>query len=90
MKQREKKWLKVLVILLLVAVIADVMTRLLLLPEEKTPSRCLAIPTKFILEYPECSQRLIEVANLTNVRVVPPGTLEERRYNQSKFYNMSR
>ena len=88
MKQRKKKWLKVLLILLLIAVMADVTTRLLLLAEEKEPSRCLAIPTRFILEYPECAQRLVEAANLTNIRIVPPGTLEARRHNQPKLYKI--
>ena len=81
MKQRKERWLKVLLVLLLIAIMADVTIRLLL-AEEKTPSRCLAIPTRFILEYPECAQRLVEAANVTNVRIVATDTFESRRLRE--------
>ena len=82
MKEKKNKWLKVLLVLLLIAVMVDVTARLLLLAKEKAPSRCLAIPTRFILEYPECAQRLVEAANVTNVRIVSSGTLESRRFRE--------
>ena len=82
MKQSKKRWLKVLLVLLLIAVMADVTVRLLLMAEEKVPSRCLAIPTRFILEYPECAQRLVEAANVTNVRIVATDTFESRRLRE--------
>ena len=79
MKQRKRKWLKVLLVLLLIAVLADITVRLMLLKEEKTPPPCLAIPTQYVLEYPECANKLLLAANITNVRIVPAGTLESRR-----------
>ena len=85
MKQMEKKWLKVLLVLLLIAAMADVMIRLLLLAEEKKPSRCLAIPTRFILEYPECADKLLQAMNVTNVHIVPAGTLISRRLRKLNF-----
>jgi hypothetical protein len=30
---------------------------------------CAALPTRFVLESPECAQKLLEAMNVTNVRV---------------------
>ena len=84
MKQKKNKWLKVLLVLLLIAVMADVTARLLLLAEEKAPSRCLAIPTHYVLEYPECVDKLLQAANITNVQIVPTGSLESWRFRESE------
>ena len=84
MKQKKDKWLKVLLVFLLIAVMADITARLLLLAEEKVPSRCLAIPTQYVLEYPECVDKLLQAANITNVHIVPSGTLESRRFRESE------
>jgi hypothetical protein len=97
MKQSKKRWLKVLLVLLLIAVMADVTVRLLLMAEEKVPSRCLAIPTRFILKHPECAQRLVEASNVTNVRILSKGSLSDLIDNRSrgwlkearKRYNMT-
>ena len=32
---------------------------------------CASIPTRFVLEQPECAQKLLEAMNVTNVRVLP-------------------
>ena len=82
MKQKKNRWLKFLLVLLLIAIMADVTTRLFLPAKEKVASRCLAIPTRFILEYPECAQRLVEAANVTNVRIVATDTFESRRLRE--------
>jgi len=42
----------------------------------KASKPCLAIPTRFILEYPECAEKLVRAANVSNVRIVPPGALD--------------
>ena len=42
----------------------------------------MAIPAKFILEYPECAQRLVEAANVTNVRIVAIDAFESRRLRE--------
>jgi len=42
------------------------------------------------MEDPDCANKLLKAANLTNIRIVPPGTLETQRYNQSRLYKMSR
>ena len=85
MKQREKKWLKVLLVLLLIVVVADVTARLLLLAEEKAPSRCLAIPTRYVLKYPECADKLLQAMNITNVHIVPAETLISRKLRKLNF-----
>ena len=82
MKQKKGRWLKVLIVLLLIAVVADVTARILLLAEEKAASRCLAIPTHYVLEYPECADKLLQAANITNVHIVSSGTLESQRLRE--------
>ncbi len=39
---------------------------------------CAAIPTRYILEEPECADKLLQAMNVTNVRVVARGELETR------------
>ena len=85
MKKRKRRWLKVLLVLLLIVVMSDLTVRLMLLKVEKTSSQCLMIPTRFVQDYPECAQRLIEVANVTNVRIVANGTLNSESTNQTIF-----
>ena len=89
MKKKKSKWAIILLIAVLIAVLADVAVRLSVPDKSKQPSKCLAIPIKYAMEYPDCTNKLIEAANLTNIHVVPPGTLEARRYNQSKLYKIS-
>jgi len=36
---------------------------------------CGAIPTRFMMEEPECAERLLRSMNVTNVHVVSPTTL---------------
>ncbi|MCK4342529.1 MAG: hypothetical protein KAY37_12490 [Phycisphaerae bacterium] len=35
---------------------------------------CAALPTRFVLESPECAQKLLDAMNVSNVRVVPRTT----------------
>ena len=35
---------------------------------------CAAIPTRLVLDHPECAQRLLEAMNVTNVRIEPRGS----------------
>jgi len=90
LKKNNSKWAVILLVVVLIAVVVDIAIRLSVPAKPKQPSRCLAIPIKFAMENPSCANKLIEAANLTNVRIVPLGTLEEQRYNQSKLYKMSR
>ncbi len=68
----------VIVVVLLVSLVTNLLLAVVLLqhlsarqPEgqvEPVP-RCTAIPTKLILEDPECADKLLRTMNVTNVRV---------------------
>ena len=83
----KKRVIIVLLVMVLVVIVADIAIRLL--PPAKQQSRCLAVPTKFIMEYPDCADKLIQAANLTNIRIVPPETLELRQFKPSYFYSQN-
>ena len=90
MKEKNIKWITVLLMLVLVAIVADIAIRLNWSYQSKDTSRHLVIPVEFMYKYPDCANKLIEAVNLTNVHMVPPGTLETRRYNQSRLHEMLR
>ena len=83
MNEKRIRWVIILLIVILIAVMADIAVRFLPLAKPKQQSRCLAVPTRFIMEYPDCANKLVQAANLTNIHIVSPGTLLARRYNQS-------
>ena len=89
MKKKKAKWVVILLVLVLITIMADIAIRLSMLSEPEK-SRCLEIPIKFVMENPDCADKLFKAANLTNVHIVPPGTLEAQRYNQSKLYKTPR
>ena len=80
MKKNKAKWA---VILLVLVLMVNIVVRLSVPTNPKQPSQCLAIPMKFAMEYPDCANKLIQTANLTNIHIVPPGTLEARKRNLS-------
>jgi len=64
MKSKPVIWLIVLIVLLLVLVGVDIAVRL------RTNDRpCLAIPTRLILEEPECAEKLVRAANVSGVKI---------------------
>ena len=89
MKEKKVKWVVILLVIVLIVIVADIAVRFSVPAKPKQPSRCLKIPMKFAMEYPDCANKLIEAANLTNIHVVPPGTLEARRRNLSSLYTKS-
>ena len=40
---------------------------------------CAAIPTRFVVEHPDCADKLLRSMNVTNVRIQPVG--------QAKFFD---
>ena len=62
--------------MILIAVVADITIRVL--PLAKQQSRCLTVPARFIMEHPDCADKLVQAANLTNVRIVPPSPLKPK------------
>ena len=85
MKEKNVKWIIVLLMLVLVAIVADIVIRSNWSPQSN--SQQLVIPVEFMYKYPDCANKLVEVANLTNIHMVPPGTLEQKRLMQSSLYN---
>lgn len=81
MNEKRIRLIVILFIVILLAVMADIALRLL--HPAKQQSRCLVVPTSFIMEHPDCADKLVQAANLTNVRIVSPKTLESQRYDQS-------
>ena len=67
MKDLYKMWIIGLFVLLLTLVVVDITLRII---QQRNEKPCLAIPTKFILQEPECAEKLIQAANVSNVRVI--------------------
>ena len=85
MKKKKVKWIVILLVLVLVAVVADIAVRLSI-PAKPEPSlQYSKILIKIGMEDPDCANKLLKAANLTNIRIVPPGTLTSRRKNQTIF-----
>ncbi len=83
MEKKKAKWIVILFVVVLIAVVADIAIR----SNRSHQSKDLVIPVEFMYKYPDCANKLIKTANLTNVRMVPPGTLEQKRLRQSSLYN---
>ena len=64
-------WTAALLIFLLILIGVDIAMRIILWPQPEPSSRCLALPTRFVLDYPECADKLIQAVNMTNIHIVP-------------------
>lgn len=64
--------MSLLIVVLLVANIFIMLKSLAL----RQPKAYFNMPVKFAAEYPECANKFLEAMNITNVRVVPAGTIE--------------
>lgn len=85
MKKNNAKWVVILLIAVLIAVVVDIAVRFSVPDKSKQPSRCLEIPIKFAMENPDCANKLTEAANLTNIHIVPPGTSNTIRANRIRL-----
>ncbi len=83
MNEKRIRLIVILLIVILIAVVADITIRVLPSAKPKQRSRCLAIPTRFIMEYPDCANKLVQAANLTNIHIVPPSPLSPKKQNES-------
>ena len=83
MNEERTRLIVILLIVILLSVVADITIRVLPSAKAKQQSKCLAVPTKFIMEHPDCADKLVQAANLTNIRIVSSKTLESGRYDQS-------
>jgi hypothetical protein len=50
--------------------------------EESLP--CKAVPIRFVMDEPECADKLLRSMNVSNVRVLTHGVSESRKHNQSR------
>ena len=83
MKEKKAKWIVILLVLVLAAVVADIAVRLSV-PAKPEPSlQYSKILIRVGMEDPDCANKLLKAANLTNIRIVPSGTLEARRSKES-------
>ena len=79
MKEKKAKWVAILLVVVLIAVVADIAVRLLV-PAKSEPSlQYSKMLIKVGMEDPDCANKLLKAANLTNVRIVQAGTLNARR-----------
>jgi len=90
LKKKKAKWVVILLIVVLMAVVADIAVRLSTPIKPELSLQYSKMLIKIGMEDPDCANKLLKAANLTNIRIVPPGTLEARRYNQSRFSQILR
>ena len=45
-----------------------------LMLSEREPLPCRAVPTRFVMEEPECANKLLRSMNVTNVHILPAET----------------
>ena len=83
MKKKKAKWIVILLVLVLIAVVADIAVRLSGSAKSKPSLQYSKMLIKIGMEDPDCANKLLKAANLTNIRIVPPGTLEARRSKES-------
>ena len=79
MKEKKAKWVVILLVLVLIAIVVDIAVRLSV-PEKPEPSlQYSKMLIKVGMEDPDCANKLLKAANLTNVHIVPSGTMEAKR-----------
>lgn len=64
-------------VLVLLVVNLFITTRLFespLMLRARDPLPCRAVPTRFVMEEPECANKLLRSMNITNVRILPAAT----------------
>ena len=71
MKQKGFVLIVILLVLILIGIVVDIVITIRAM--SATPARsslpCQAIPTRYVLEYPECADKLLRVMNITNVHI---------------------
>ena len=70
MKQKGTVLIVVLLVMVLIGIGIDIAITIKAMSSIPTkPSLpCAAIPTRFVMEYPECADRLLQAMNVSNVR----------------------
>lgn len=83
MKEKIVKWAVILLIVVLIAVVVDITVRQLVSTKPEPSLQYSKMLIKIGMEDPDCANKLLKAANLTNVHIVPPGTLDARRDRES-------
>ena len=69
-------WFVLLLVLILIGIMIDIGITFKTKPS--APARpllpCQAIPIRYVMEYPECADKLLQAMNVTNVRIRPVET----------------
>ena len=75
MKQKTTVVIMALLSLILIGLVVDIIITVRTVPGEsaKQSLPCAAIPTRYVLEYPECADKLLRAMNVTNVRILSRG-----------------
>ena len=76
LKEKKLRWIVLLVVFVGVAISGGAIVRLLLPSISERPSKCLVVPRTFILEHPDCAEKLLRAANITSVHIIPHRALE--------------
>jgi len=71
----------VLLVLILIGIVVDIVIthRATSATPVKSSLPCQAIPLRYISEYPECADKLLEALNITNVHIASPETYDSQR-----------
>lgn len=59
----------------------------------REPLPCRVVPTRFVMEDPECANKLLRSMNITNVRILPAATsntISLKRISDSKALSLVR
>ena len=83
MKKNKAKWIVILLVVILIAVVADMAIRLSIPTKPELSSQYSKMLIKVGMEDPDCANKLLKAANLTNIHIVPSGTLDARRDRES-------
>ena len=86
MKEKKAKWVVILLVLVLIAIVVDIAVKLSVPAKPEPLLRYSKMLIRVGMEDPDCANKLLKAANLTNIHIVPPGTLEERRRNLSTLH----
>lgn len=70
----------ILLLLLLIALAVDISVRIWALTHEPCENH-VVVPRAFVLQYPQCAQKLIETADLDNIEIVSP----EQRLSREEY-----
>ena len=74
--KKYKKWVIMLIALLIMSSVCNIWA-IWALTQLRAPEPNLSIPKSFVVNYPYCANKLLELMNISNVRVVPPKITSE-------------